>query len=65
MSALDQYDPNQLDDEEYSELSQRDRFVAEAAMQRRDRAAGIIRDDKNYLYGKILFIAYTICLADS
>lgn len=52
MSALDRYDPNQLDDEEYSDISQGDRLAAETAMKKRDRAAGINRDDKNYLYGK-------------
>lgn len=55
MPALDRYDPNVVDDEEFSELSQGDRAAAEAAMQKRDRAAGIIRDDRYLLYGIFLF----------
>jgi len=55
MSALDRYDPNLLDDEEYSEMSQDERVAAEAEMRKRDRAAGIIRDDRDLLYGNILF----------
>ncbi|XP_012276797.1 DNA replication licensing factor Mcm2 [Orussus abietinus] len=50
MSALDRYDPNLVDDEDYSELSQGDRLAAEAEMHKRDRAAGIIRDDRELLY---------------
>ncbi|XP_058790976.1 DNA replication licensing factor Mcm2 [Phymastichus coffea] len=50
MSALDRYDPDMVDDEEYSELSQGDRAAAEAAMRKRDRAAGIIRHDQDLLY---------------
>lgn len=51
MSALDRYDPNLLDDEEYSEMSQGERVAAEVEMRKRDRAAGIIRDDRDLLYG--------------
>lgn len=51
MSALDRYDPNLLDDEEYSDISQEERIAAEAEMRKRDRAAGIIRDDRDLLYG--------------
>ncbi|XP_033229836.1 DNA replication licensing factor Mcm2 [Belonocnema kinseyi] len=50
MSALDRYDPNQLDDDDYSELSQGDRAAAENEMRKRDRAAGILRDDRDLLY---------------
>lgn len=51
MSALDRYDRNLMDDDqEYSELSQGDRAAAEAAMRKRDRAAGIYRDDRDLLY---------------
>lgn len=53
MSALDRYDPNMVDDEDYSELSQGDRAAAEASMRKRDRAAGI-RDDRDLLYGGFL-----------
>ena len=52
MSALDRYDPRMLDDDEYSELSQGDRAAAERTMRKRDRAAGIARDDRDLLYGK-------------
>jgi len=54
MSALDRYDPNLLDDEEYSEMSQGERVAAEAEMRKRDRAAGIIRDDRDLLYGNFI-----------
>ena len=55
MSALDRYDPNLMDDEDYSELSQGDRAAAEAEMRKRDRAAGILRDDRDLLYGQFIF----------
>jgi DNA replication licensing factor MCM2 len=55
MSALDRYDSNLLDDEEYSEMSQGERIAAEVEMRKRDRAAGIIRDDRDLLYGNFLF----------
>ncbi|XP_076239028.1 DNA replication licensing factor Mcm2 [Calliopsis andreniformis] len=50
MPALDRYDPDVVDDEVYSEMSQGERAAAEAAMRKRDRAAGIIRDDRYLLY---------------
>ncbi|XP_008555331.1 DNA replication licensing factor Mcm2 [Microplitis demolitor] len=50
MPALDRYDHALMDDDEYSELSQSDRAAAEAAMRKRDRAAGIYRDDRDLLY---------------
>jgi len=56
MSALDRYDPNLLDDEEYSEMSQGERIAAEVEMRKRDRAAGIIRDDRDLLYGNFLLL---------
>lgn len=51
MPALDRYDPDMVDDEQYSEMSQGERAVAETAMLKRDREAGIIRDDRYLLYG--------------
>ncbi|KOC63500.1 DNA replication licensing factor Mcm2 [Habropoda laboriosa] len=50
MPALDRYDSDVVDLEEYSEMSQGERAEAEAAMHKRDRAAGIIRDDRYLLY---------------
>lgn len=50
MPALDRYDMDVVDDEDYSELSQGERVAAEATMRKRDRAAGIIRDDRYLLY---------------
>ncbi|XP_051170865.1 DNA replication licensing factor Mcm2 [Leptopilina boulardi] len=50
MSALDRYDPNLMDDDDYSEISQGDRAAAEDEMKKRDRAAGIIRDDRDLFY---------------
>lgn len=55
MSALDRYDPNLLDEEEYSDMSQNERAAAEAEMRKRDRAAGIVRDGRDLLYGNISF----------
>lgn len=53
MPALDRYDRDALDDEEYSEISQGDRVAAEAAMRRRDRDAQVRRGDVDLLYGKL------------
>ncbi|XP_034945162.1 DNA replication licensing factor Mcm2 [Chelonus insularis] len=50
MPALDRYDRDLMDDEDYSDISQSDRAAAEATMRRRDRAAGIYRDDRDLLY---------------
>ncbi|XP_015436900.1 PREDICTED: DNA replication licensing factor Mcm2 isoform X2 [Dufourea novaeangliae] len=50
MPALDRYDPDVVDDEDYSEMSQGERAAAEATMHKRDRAAGITRDDRFLLY---------------
>lgn len=50
---LDRYDPALLDDEEYfSDISDSERRAAEIEMNRRDRAAGIHRDDRDLLYEK-------------
>lgn len=56
MPELDRYDPDVLDDEDYSEMSQGERAAAEAAMHKRDRAAGIIRDDRYLLYGIVFLV---------
>lgn len=58
MSALDRYDPNLLDDEEYSNISQEERIAAEVEMRKRDRAAGIIRDDRDLLYGNFYHVFF-------
>ncbi|XP_046742708.1 DNA replication licensing factor Mcm2 [Diprion similis] len=50
MPALDRYDPNIVDDDDYSEISQGDRAAAEREMRKRDREAGIVRDDRDLLY---------------
>ncbi|XP_055607559.1 DNA replication licensing factor Mcm2 [Uranotaenia lowii] len=49
---LDRYDLDELDQEDYSDISQGDRAAAEAEMRRRDRAAGIHRDDRELFYEK-------------
>jgi hypothetical protein len=53
MPALDRYDPDVLDDEEYNDISQAERAAAEAAMRRRDREEGILtrRGDLELIYG--------------
>lgn len=50
---LDNYDPEMLDDEDnFSELSFSERRAADMEMNRRDRAAGIHRDDRDLMYDK-------------
>lgn len=53
MPALDRYETDVLDDEEYDNISQTERAAAEAAMRRRDREEGILtrRDDLELIYG--------------
>jgi DNA replication licensing factor MCM2 len=53
MPALDRYDTDVLDDEEYDNISQTERAAAEAAMRRRDREEGILtrRGDLELIYG--------------
>ena len=58
MSALDRYDPNLMDDEDYSELSQGERAAAEAEMRKRDRDAGILRDDRDLFYGQLYLFQF-------
>ncbi|KAG5683240.1 hypothetical protein PVAND_012533 [Polypedilum vanderplanki] len=50
---LDNYDPELVDDDEnYSVISESERRAAEMEMNRRDRAAGIHRDDRDLMYDK-------------
>lgn len=50
---LDRFDPEMLDDEDgYSDISDSERRAAETEMNRRDRAAGIHRDDRDIIYDK-------------
>lgn len=42
MPALDRYDPNILDEDEYDMMSESDRAAAEASMRKRDRELGKI-----------------------
>lgn len=53
MPALDRYEPDVLDDEEYDDISQTERAAAEAAMRRRDREEEILtrRGDLELIYG--------------
>ncbi|XP_033608678.1 DNA replication licensing factor Mcm2 isoform X2 [Cryptotermes secundus] len=52
MPALDRYETDVLDDEEYDDISQTERAAAEAAMRRRDREEGILtrRGDLELIY---------------
>lgn len=52
MPALDRYDRDVLDDEDYSDISQADRRAAEQTMRRRDREEGARRGDADLLYGQ-------------
>lgn len=50
---LDRYDPAILDDEDaFSDISDSERRAAELEMNRRDRAAGIHRDERDLAYDK-------------
>uniref|UniRef100_A0A1B6ESV9 DNA replication licensing factor MCM2 n=2 Tax=Proconiini TaxID=565685 RepID=A0A1B6ESV9_9HEMI len=50
MPALDRYERDVLDDEEYSDISQGDRRAAEEVMRRRDREDQMRRGDADLLY---------------
>nr|XP_032522476.1 DNA replication licensing factor Mcm2 [Danaus plexippus plexippus] len=51
MPALDRYDAEDLDEEDYDAMSVEDRVAAERELQRRDRDEGRIRrDDRDLLY---------------
>lgn len=47
---LDNYDRNDLDEDDYDDMSQGDRRAAEIELNRRDRARGIHRDERNLVY---------------
>lgn len=54
MPALDRYDNEDLDDEDYDAMDAQDRVAAEQALRRRDRDEGRVRrDDRDLLYGKL------------
>lgn len=52
MPALDQYDAEVLDEDDYDTISESGRQAAEAAMRRRDREAGMLmrRGDRELIY---------------
>lgn len=50
--ALDRYDPDALDDDDYESISQTDRMAAEREMARRDREEGLGRGGQELMYGK-------------
>lgn len=50
MPELDRYDRAILDENDYSDMEIEDRDAAENEMKRRDRAAGIHRDDRDLVY---------------
>lgn len=53
MPALDRYDIDNLDNEEYDVMSEGERRSAEEEMRRRDREMGLIRrDDRELFYDK-------------
>lgn len=59
---MDQYDPDVLDDSEYSVLSEDGRRAAEDAMRQRDRDEGRTtgRMRRGLIYGKLSW--YDLCL---
>lgn len=57
MPALDRYDAEDLDEDDYDPMSIQDRVAAEQELRRRDREEGRNRrDDRDLLYGKDVFI---------
>lgn len=50
MPEFDRYDDALLDSQEYDDISESDRRAAEAEMRRRDRAAGIHRNERDLVY---------------
>ncbi|CAG2067156.1 unnamed protein product, partial [Timema podura] len=52
MPALDRYDRDNLDEDDYDDISQTDRQAAELAMKRRDREEGVLtrRGDLELIY---------------
>lgn len=50
MPALDRYDADGLDEDDYDAMSQGDRMAAEEEMRRRDRELGLIRRDDRELF---------------
>lgn len=62
MPALDRYDNEDLDDDEYDPMSVEDRVAAEQELRRRDRDEGRLRrDDRGLLYG-LLYFGYLLTL---
>lgn len=55
--ALDRYDQEGLDEDDYSELSENQRQAAEREMRQRDREEGILtgRMRRGLMYGKLKF----------
>lgn len=55
--ALDRYDQEGLDEDDYSELSENQRQAAEREMRQRDREEGILtgRMRRGLMYGKLQF----------
>lgn len=51
MPHLDHYEHSVDDNDDFSPMSQGERLAAEAELDRRDRAMGIHRDDRNLVYG--------------
>lgn len=50
MPALDRYDTEVMDDDDYDDMSQGDRMAAEQEMRKRDRELGLIRRDDRELF---------------
>lgn len=61
MPALDRYDPDAMDDEDYDDMSIAERVAAEQALRRRDRDEGYRRGDADLLYGLDKFWIYFYC----
>lgn len=50
MPALDRYNADELDHEEYDEMSQTERLAAEKELRNRDRELGLVRRDERELF---------------
>lgn len=62
MPALDRYDAENLDDDDYDPMSIEARIAAEQDLRRRDQEEGRTRrDDRDLLYGKLYIAVVAHC----
>lgn len=59
--ALDRYEQDVLDDDDYDAISQTERMAAEREMARRDRDEGLHRGGQELMYGKYCIVVFMVC----